>query len=149
MSYQIEVVEMTASVLAAVRARTSRPELGKTIIESLDKVYAFLKTARVQQQGHNVVVYADDLWTIEAGVEVAAAFESSGSVVCSATPSGLAARTCHIGPYSDLPNAHLAVREWCTTNNRKLKGPHWEVYGDWDSDPKKLRTDVYYVIQDG
>ncbi len=25
--------------------------------------------------------------------------------------------------------------------------PYWEVYGDWDDDPSKLRTDVFYLLK--
>ena len=69
MPYEIHVVEATPTVLA-VRRRTTFESLGKAILESLDAVYALLKTAPVQQRGHNVVVYLDAVATVEVEVQV-------------------------------------------------------------------------------
>jgi effector-binding domain-containing protein len=63
------------------------------------------------------------------------------------TPSGPAATTTHVGAYSGLPDANAALREWCRANGRAIAGPSWEVYGHWDADPAKLRTDVYYLLK--
>ena len=30
---------------------------------------------------------------------------------------------------------------------REPAGVNWEVYGDWDDDPAKRRTDVYFLLQ--
>jgi effector-binding domain-containing protein len=58
--------------------------------------------------------------------------------------------TTHFGPYGGLGAAHNAVRTWCKTNNRTLAGPNWEIYGhwlpEWNTDPSKIRTDVYYQL---
>jgi len=148
MTYQIELVSVRPTVLAAVRKRTTFEALGATIIKSLDEVYAFLRTAPVKQKGLNVVVYFDDVINIEAGVQVSSEFEPTGTVICSATPAGTAARTIHYGPYSALGEAHEAIRAWCAKNGKTLAGPNWEVYGHWNDDPRKLRTDVYYLLKD-
>ena len=97
MPYQVDVVEATPTLLAAVRKQTT--------FESLDVVYTFLKTAPVRQRGQNVIVYLDDLPTVEVGVQVSSEFRPTDSVVCSSTPGGLSARTVHIGPYATLPKA--------------------------------------------
>jgi hypothetical protein len=31
-------------------------------------------------------------------------------------------------------------------NDRRQAGVNWEVYGDWDNDPAKRRTDVYKLL---
>ncbi len=75
-------------------------------------------------------------------------FEGDGTVSCSETPGGTVATTAHMGPYSEIPGAHGAVRQWCKDNGRKIAGPNWEVYGDWSDDPSQLRTDIYYLLED-
>src|SRR5262249_28162531 len=70
-------------------------------------------------------------------------------VVCSSTPAGLVATTAHFGPYARLGEAHQAILRWCADHGYKLAGPSWEVYGHWDDDPAKLRTDIYYLLQTG
>jgi hypothetical protein len=39
------------------------------------------------------------------------------------------------------------VRCWCKGNNRATAGPSWEISGDWDDDPEKLRMDVFYLLK--
>ncbi len=52
------------------------------------------------------------------------------------------ATTIHMGPYSEIPSAHGAVRQWCEDHAHEIAGPNWEVYGDWSDDPNRLRTDI-------
>ena len=143
----VDVVHVERRVLAAVRTRTTAHSLPKAIVECLDRVYAFLKTASVRQSGDNVVVYLDDELTIEAGVEVTAAFaeDPTERIVCTATPAGTAAHATWLGPYNGLAKAHTAVRRWCERHGHAV-GVSWEHYGDWQDDPRKLRTDVYYLL---
>jgi effector-binding domain-containing protein len=150
MDYEVELLEVQAHPLAAVKQATDSAALGRTIIRLLDQVYAFLRDARapVKQAGHNIVLYFDGGSTIEAGVEVSGAFENEGTVKATTTPSGRAAHTVHFGPYSGLPTAHKAARAWCAANRYALEEPCWEVYGDWDADETRLRTDVYYLLAD-
>lgn len=144
MAYQVEIVEIPSTILAVVRQQTTWQALGNTIMASLNTVYDFLKTSAVPQQGHNVVVYLDDVPTIEVGVQVAAVFQSTGTVYCSTTPAGLAATTTHFGSYQQLPEAHTAIHGWGQEHGRALVRPCWEVYGDWRDDPTKVQTTVYY-----
>jgi len=150
MNYEVELVEVESRPLAAVKRATTFADLGRTIRSLLDEVYAFLRAASdsapVKQTGHNIVLYFDSGATIQAGVEVGSTFKSVGPIESASTPFGRAAHTLHIGPYSGLSAAHKATREWCAREGRELKEPCWEVYGDWDADESKLRTDVYYLV---
>jgi effector-binding domain-containing protein len=60
------------------------------------------------------------------------------------------ATTTHHGPYGRLNEAHDGIRSWCHENGYTLAGPNWEVYGhwqdDWNSDPSRIRTDVFYLV---
>ena len=80
------------------------------------------------------------------GVEVGAPFEGSDGVLCSELPGGLVATTMHLGPYDRLGEAHDALHRWCRENGHALAGPSWEVYGHWDDDPERLRTDIFYLL---
>ena len=93
MDYEIQIQDVAPHTLAAVRGQATVTELAEAIPRLFDQVYAFLKTSDVSQDGHNVVVYADDEGHFEAGVEVAAAFEGDGRIVCSTTPGGRVAAT--------------------------------------------------------
>ena len=40
-----------------------------------------------------------------------------------------------------------ATEQWCSENGRRPAGVNWEVYGDWDDDPAKRRTDIYFLLE--
>jgi effector-binding domain-containing protein len=52
----------------------------------------------------------------------------------------------HVGPYHQLGDASSALHEFCKTHDHPIAGPTWEVYGDWNDDPSKLRTDVFVLV---
>ena len=80
-------------------------------------------------------------------MQVATKFESIGEVVYSEIPGGTAATLVHIGPYGQLKASHLAVIEWSRKNGHRLAGVSWEIYGDWDDDSTKLRTDIFHLLE--
>ena len=153
MPYQVRTEQVGPRTLAAVRAATTPQRLSTDIIRLLDKVWPVLR-GQGARTGHNVVVYHEDgpgELVIEAGVEVFSGpaehgFTEDGEVVSVATPAGEAAVTTHYGEYSDLGGAYAAVSQWCSANGRSLAGVNWEVYGDWDDDPAKRRTDLYALL---
>ena len=100
--------------------------------------------------GRHVAVYWDASIRLEVGVELLGPFRDEGQVVRSATPGGWVAWVAHFGPYSGLGAAHSAVRDWCNAHHHRLTGPNWEIYGhwqaEWNTDPSKIRTDVFYQV---
>lgn len=143
---QIHVNQVLPRRLAVVREQTEFRLLGAVIPKLLDEVYSFLKEAPVTQTGQNIVLYFDAKPTIEVGVEVSGPFERWGRVVPSSTPGGMTVSMEHQGPYTDLPAAHKAIRRFCAETGRTPVGPNWEIYGDWEEDQQKLRTQVFYLV---
>jgi hypothetical protein len=43
--------------------------------------------------------------------------------------------------------AYAALEQWFRETGRRPAGVSWEVYGDWDDDPAKRRTDVYFLLE--
>ena len=150
MDYKVEVTEITEHPIAAARQRTTFKRISAEIGRLLESPWALIRQQpELRTDGHNVAIYwnAQGEGSIEVGVQVVKRFEDTEKVVCSATPAGRAAITTHFGEYSDLGPAHDAVMTWCKQNDHKLAGPFWEVYGDWDDDPAKRQTDVFYLLQ--
>lgn len=142
----VQLVQANPSPTAVVRATTSWrefPSLWKTL---LDEVYTAAAAGAIQQQGHNVMVYLDNVPHVEVGIQVVGSFDPVGRVVPSALPAGPAAMTVHRGPYNRLDDAHSAVRQWCAAEGLHLTGIRWEVYGDWAEDPAQLETEVWYQV---
>ncbi len=150
MQYEVKIHSVPTRHLAVVRRRLKWSELGGNLIPLLDRVYTQVHAGKIIQSGQNVFVYKEgtkDHVTVEVGVEVVGRFEEVEDVVYSSTPSGEVASTLHIGPYSDLGNAYDALIRWCEEHRRAQMNVHWEVYGDWEADPAKLQTQVFFLLQ--
>ena len=148
MPYEVRVEQAGPRVLAAVRAVTTPGQLSTDIIRLLDQVWPLLREQGTRT-GHNVVIYhagEPGQLTIDAGVEVFTGFTERGAVRSITTPAGEAAMTAHYGEYSLMGGAYAALDQWCAANGRQRAGVNWEVYGDWDDDPAKRRTDVYKLL---
>jgi effector-binding domain-containing protein len=145
-SSEVRLVTTTARPTAVVAATTTWDEFPTLWGRLLDEVYACLATVDPRDRGHNVMLYRDDLPTVEIGVEVGVPFTPRGHVVASTLPAGPAAMSIHHGPYDRLGETHGAIWDWCRANDRRPAGPRWEIYGDWDEDPDQLLTEVYYLL---
>jgi effector-binding domain-containing protein len=146
--YEVHVEQASPRVLAAVRAVTTPQQLSTDIIKLLDQVWPLLREQGART-GHNVVIYhpgEGGEFAIEAGVEVFGDFEERGAVQRITTPAGEAAVVAHYGDYSAMGGAYAALDQWCAANGRRLAGVNWEVYGDWDDDPARRRTDVHKLL---
>jgi len=135
--------------LAVVCRQVRASELASVVPEGCGLVWSFVR-AQGLKGGRHVAIYWDGSIRLEVGVELDQLFAEGGGVVRSATPAGLAASVVHFGPYQQLGAAHDAIRKWCLAHNHQLAGPSWEIYGHWQSewngDPSRIRTDVYYQL---
>lgn len=150
MPYEVRTEWAEPRALAAIRDGTTHERLSADIVRLLNEVWPVLREQGVRTE-HNVVVYRggdDDVLMVEIGVEVLSAFEDRGEVRHVSTPSGEVATTAHYGEYSDLGLAYAALERWCADHGRSPAGVNWEIYGDWEDDPAKRRTDVYFLLED-
>jgi effector-binding domain-containing protein len=131
---------------AVVRRLASQDQLSKVIPEGCGEVWTFLRGSTEADTGLNMALYLDGAIHLECGVLVAQPFTDSGSVACSSTPGGRVATATHIGPYHLMGETHQAILDWCVAQGQTLAGPSWEIYGHWEDDPAKLRTDIYYLV---
>jgi len=151
---EVEIVTVAQAPIAVRAGTTTRDELSKTIREYLDTVWKFIRERGDLEPGHNVVVYRGDPSAgpapIEAGVQVGKTFNGAtpSGVWCSRLPAGRAARIVHRGPYDQMAASNQALRKWIDDGGHVVKGPSWEVYGDWNDDPSQLETEIYYLLED-
>jgi effector-binding domain-containing protein len=151
MSYVVQLQRVDSVPLAVIRRQARASDLSRVVPELCGLVWNAVRAQHVQA-GRHVAIYWDGGIRLEVGVELHGPFAEHGEVVHSATPAGLVASTTHFGPYRDLGSAHDAVHGWCRASNHRLAGPKWEIYGhwqpEWDADPSRIRTDVYYLLAD-
>jgi hypothetical protein len=147
--HRVEIVTATACSTAVSRGvAKSWQEFASRWKPMLDGVWAFLRQSDLRVDGHNIMVYRNDVPNLEfeVGVQVTRPFEPAGAVVPSTLPLGRAAHTTHVGDYAGLGEAHEAIARWCRTNGYTPSATRWEVYGDWEEDPAKLQTDIYWLL---
>ncbi|HEY3291528.1 MAG TPA: GyrI-like domain-containing protein [Anaerolineae bacterium] len=152
----MSVQQVTAGPLAVAKGIAHRNDLPQVIRMLFDKVYGELPKTKVKQTGQNVILYvgspeapamdSPEGMLIEAGVQVAAPFTDGGALISSATPAGNVATVAYYGPYDKMAPAYDALNKWCADNGYKPSGTSWEIYGDWEDDPAKLRTDIYLLL---
>ncbi len=149
MAYEIRVGSVGPRAIAAVRRRATIPELSTVVPAACGEVWDFIRKAGIPNPGRHIAVYregSDGYLEVEIGAVVEGPFTGDGNVSCSTTPAGTVATTVHFGPYDRLGEAHDAILRWCRDNHHEPIGPNWEIYGHWDDDPAKLRTDVFYLL---
>jgi effector-binding domain-containing protein len=152
MEYDVRLEQARSRPLAVVRRKAKQYELSNVVPDACGTVWGVIRAQQVTGAGRHIAVYYDDQINLEVGVELETPFAGFGEVVGSATPSGLVATTTHYGPYELLHAAHQAILGWCEENEHTLAGPSWEIYGhwkdEWNSDPSKISTDIYYLLDD-
>jgi effector-binding domain-containing protein len=143
----VQTVEQTpTAVVAAVTTWAEFPNIWGPM---LNAVWSFLRgdaPPGLYEHGHNIMLYKDDVPSVEVGVQVSGSFAPAGQVVASALPGGLVAVAPHTGPIGEIGDTHRAVREWGTAQGYRLAGPHWEVYGDPDPSTGHFDVDVFWLL---
>jgi len=143
----VGIVESTPT--AVVAATTTWAELPQRWGPMLDKVWTFLRAeapAGLYTQGHNVMLYKDDVPNLEVGVQVTGPFDPVGPVVASSLPGGRVASAIHTGPMVELGDTHDGVCAWCKSNGYRLTGVRWEVYGDPDPSTGEFDVEVCWSL---
>jgi effector-binding domain-containing protein len=152
MNYQIELTDAKPIPTAVIRGRVPANELAKFVPAACGEVWSFIRSAGLARPGRHVALYLDCQGSVEVGAEVGEPFAGNERVHCSQLPAGRVATTVHFGPYQRLGESHAAIRAWCATQGHVCSGVSWEIYGHWEeswnTDPSKIRTDVFYLLED-
>jgi effector-binding domain-containing protein len=147
MEHAVSIVATSPTPTAVIRETTTWERFPTLWAELLDEVWTYVRGADVQA-GRNVMLYLDDVPTVEVGVEVDGAVAPSGRIVASVLPEGRAATTVARGAPSreGIAAAQAAVANWCDANGHARTGVRWEVYDHWRDDPDSFETAVYWLL---
>lgn len=149
MTVDVTIKTVQPTPTAVVVAAATWPQFPSMWRPMLDKVWSFLRNDAPEglyQRGHNIMLYKDDVPTVEVGVQVSGSFDPVDNVVPSTLPGGLVATATHIGPIAKIGDTHQAVREWSKANGYLLTGTRWEVYGDPDPSSGEFDVDVFWSL---
>jgi effector-binding domain-containing protein len=147
-AYEVRTEWAEPRRLAAIHTVTTQQRLSTDIPRLVGKIWPVLRDQNART-GHNVVIYRGNpaALTIDAGVEVFTEFTGHGEIQPVSTPAGEVVTTAHFGDYAEMAAAYAALEQWWTDSGRRPAGVSWEVYGDWDDDPAKVRTDIYFLLR--
>lgn len=151
MAYDVRIERTAECPTAVVKADTTWRQFPALWPSLLDDVWAFLATMPgLPADGHNVMLYRNNVpeveVAVEVGVQVTGSFEAVGRVVPSALPAAEVAVAVHEGMPAEIGAAHSAVRAWCSAQRRELTGVSWEVYGDPDPRTGHFDVTVYWQL---
>jgi effector-binding domain-containing protein len=131
--------ERARQLTAVVRTTTtwgSFPSLWPALIEEVLEV--------APRTGNIVMLYEDDVPTVQVGIRVEAPIEPRGRVINSELPAGRVVSVLHRGPWAEMARAHeAAARE----AGDERAGPRWEIYGHHTDDPAQQEVEVVYLLR--
>jgi effector-binding domain-containing protein len=154
MSYEIDIVTVPSRTLAVTRFRVSMddlPDMGQKMGSAFGQVMTALSRAGVTSVGPAMACYEPT----EGGFDVAAGFPTSSpmdptdGVTTLELAAGEVAHTTHVGPYTDLPKAYVALRDEVEAQGRHLddRAPMWEEYLTGpDVPPDQALTEVFWPL---
>jgi effector-binding domain-containing protein len=149
MTVEVTVRTMEPTHTAVVATTTTWSEFPNVWGPMLGEVWSFLRGGAPEglyKDGHNVMLYKDDVPNVEVGVQVSGPFPAAGEVVASTLPGGLVATATHTGPIADIGDTYTAIREWGRVHGYRLGGPRWEIYGDPDPSTGDFDVDVFWSV---
>ncbi len=149
----VSIETVSPRLLAAVRRQVRVGEVARAWRPALDQVWNFLRAnPGLRQDGHNIFLYHHPSnrqlpMDVDFGVEVTRAFDRSGDVYSTTTPTGKVATAVHIGSYARMQDTHSAIHAWAKANQVTFAGKSWEIYGDWTDDESNLETRIVYLLE--
>jgi AraC family transcriptional regulator len=156
-TYAIAKRELAPQPVLVVRRRIKPADLANTLSEALGAIFLHAQQSGMALAGQPFTRYIEwgpGVWTIEAGLPVAAPGKESssrgaGEVRADTLPGGPVATTTHAGAYDGLFRAHAAVQQWIEEQGFAASGAPWEVYvtdpADYP-DLKDWKTDLFWPL---
>lgn len=117
-----------------------------TAFRLMDKMWQIVKANGIKTKGLNI-------WVYEPGEKVFAGVELDDSPKDTA---GLEQKSIllkkyayhkHIGPYSQLKQAGISMRNELKSQGFEIELPYIEIYGHWTSDESKLETELLMALK--
>lgn len=152
MSYQCELIDLTAQPVLSVRARGAVKDLPAIMGRSYGVLGAYLGRMGQQPAGAPFVAYYNqDMQNLdlEIGFPVAQALPGQGEIQAGEIPGGKAVRCMHVGPYEKIKPAYEALGKWMQAKGHQGTGVCYEMYlnDPQQTPPEKLQTQILFPVK--
>lgn len=150
----IEVKEIEAVNVLAIKATVPSAEVGAKLGELYPKLMEYMKEKEIQMAGPPYSKYYS--WDpegeseMEAGVPVAGEAEGEGEIEFIELPAVKVVTSLHVGPYEAIGPVYEAIQKYIEKEGLKIAGAVWEVYltdPNIETDPNKYQTQVYFPVE--
>jgi AraC family transcriptional regulator len=144
--------EFPGQPILFIRRRVIQPQLKDMFGECFGKLFTHGHQAGLPIAGWPLARYVSTgtgLWTVDAGMPLAAPAQTSGEMQAGQLDAGPVAFAIHSGPYEQLGETHVAIERWVEANGYQAKGAPWEWYVSDPAehpDPKDWKTEVYWPL---
>ena len=131
MDYEVTTKSYKPQQMAAIRVKTTLPQVTSKVIQLLNETSAYLKSVSVEPTGPGFAVYYEVgsfLVDLEVGYPVGQEVEGNDRLHAGNLPGGKAAVTLHKGPHPEMPAAHRAVQLWMREHKVDYVAPPREVF---------------------
>lgn len=144
---EARIIDLEPKSGAGIEVFARWPDVVLTIRKTFDRLYA--AGALEPGHGHNFVLYSNE--TKEGGTLLVGVLDrqpggADPDVKAAHTPGGRVITAPHIGDYAQMRSTYDVLHAEVKAKGMKRIWMSLEVYGDWDNDPAKVRTDLYLYL---
>ncbi len=138
MTYEVELVELSAQPAAVVRGHVTVAELPEFLGGAFGEVMGVLTDQRLAPAGPPFGRFrpTGDGFDAEVGFPATGAVTAAGRVAPTTLPAGPAARVMHRGDYGGIGAAYEAAERWLAEHGYAPAGTPWESYLDGPDVPQ-------------
>jgi effector-binding domain-containing protein len=151
MGYDIEIKDVQAQPMLAIRTTSTPAELPGVFREIINEVWEYCRRIGITPSGPSFGIFHEfgETVDVEAGFPVPPGTEGEGRITAGEVPGGKVATAWHVGAYTKLGDAHQAMDDWIHGQGHGHGRPPREIYwigpGD-EPDSSKWRTEVQYPL---
>ena len=141
------IIDLEPKTGAGIEVHAKWPDVVPTIRATFDRLYK--PGALVPGHGHNFILYTNETKegaTLLIGVLDRQPGGSDPDVKLAHVPGGRVITAPHWGDYAKMRGTYDVLHAEVKAKALRRIWMSLEVYGDWDSDPAKVRTDLYLYL---
>ena len=153
MNYQIDIEQVEARQIAAVKTHSTLATIGENINKGFGTLMGGLGKTGAHPVGAPMVIYhnaidKEESGDIEIAVPVSKELPSDEKVYGRKLEDGEMAVTLHKGPYDKISAAYHSITDWIYKNGYEISGPPREIYlnDPREVSPAELMTRLEFPV---
>lgn len=142
-----QIIDLEPLTGAGIEVYAKWSDLASTIRAAFDRLYK--PGALAPGHGHNIILYANEAKegaTLTIGVLDRQPGGADLDVKPAHIPGGRVITAAHMGDYAKMKDTYDVLHAEVKAKGLRRIPMSLEVYGDWDDDPAKVRTDLYLYL---